>query len=369
LNYLIASYNIAFYVAKTILPLNLNPMYEVNTGSHGKFVYGPIFLLITLVAAFIICRKSRLAIFAVFFYLVHIIPLSNIVQVGYSFSAVLHFLYVALLGILLCLVMSYRDVLSSLNKTNLFMPVSFVLIIILSILSFQYTQVWGQSRTLLEYAIELDPENRFARTLIGLYHRQQGNFQEAEKHYKELVRLYPDYEGGYYGLGLVYRSYGRHAEAIEYFSKALEHTQKRADLPLDRGILLMTRGDFAKAEKDFSLSLQNRYPNLALAYFWRSVARRRQGNYAGAIDDLLKAAADNQEDFSLKICLLELFLESGQITDAGLALISVCQQAFRNPQQWPEHLRIISEPSFAAFIQRLAPYRNYFRYQFNWYPF
>ncbi|HAE39655.1 MAG TPA: hypothetical protein DCG57_13620 [Candidatus Riflebacteria bacterium] len=368
-NWLIASYNVGFYVVKTLLPTALAPIYEINAGSAGLFSYGPLFLLVTLVAAVLICRKDRLAVFAALFYLFNILPLSGIVVVGYRFYAVLHFLYVALFGIILCLAVAFCRTLRSSARMHLFMPVGIVLIIWLSVISFQYCQIWSNSRALFEYALEIDPDNRFARNQLGVFLENNRDYYEAAKHYQELIKRYPAFFGGYYGLGRIYRREGQNAAAIELFSKALKVNQKRADLPLDRGMLLLGAGDFSTAESDFSMALQYNYSNLGLVHFWRSEARRRQGNYSGAIADLLLAAAENKDDFSLKVGLIELFVESGQISEAAMAFISACGQVTENPQQWLEYLQIICSPSFAAVLQRSTPYRNFFRSKFNWHFF
>jgi len=368
LNFLLASYNIAFYVGKSILPTGLSPMYEINAASQAKLGSGPVYLLITLVAGLLICRRNRLAIFAALFYLLNIIPMSGIVLVGYNFYAGLHFLYVALLGILLCLIVPLHNAMSSRNLAYLLQPASIVVIICLSAISFQYTQLWGHSRTLLEHAVELDPANRFARNLLGLYYLEQENYVEAGKHYQELIRLYPEFQGGYYGMGRISRNFGRLREAISYFSKALEYTKKRADLPLDRGFLLMVTGDFAAAERDFTMSIENKYRDLALVHFWRSAARRRQGNYSGAIEDLQFADAKNSGDFSLKIGLAELYFEAGQISETMLALNDAFYLFAARPEERNEYLEIISSPSFATVIRRSLPYRNFFLRNFKWYP-
>ncbi|PKL49341.1 MAG: hypothetical protein CVV42_06520 [Candidatus Riflebacteria bacterium HGW-Riflebacteria-2] len=367
-NWLIATYTIGFYVMKTIFPIGIAPIYEINAGSEPWFLFGPVFLLITLGVAWSLCRKNRLVTFAWLFYLLNIVPLSGIVVVGYPFYAALHFIYVALFGIILGLAVLFYNLLSSCAKVHVFMPVSIVLTVALSVVSFQYSHVYTNSRTLFEYALEIDPDNRFARGQLATFLASQNDYAEAGKHYQELIKRYPDYFSGYYGMGRVYRRAGQYDVALTYFSRALELNSRRADLPFDRGLLLLTAGDFAAAEKDFSLSLQNKYSNMSLVYFWRSDARRRQGNYLGAIEDLLLAAADNKDDFSIKVGLVELYVESGQVAEAVSALMAVCRQFAADPSQQQEYMQIISSPSLAAVLTRSALYRNYFRYHFKWYP-
>ncbi|MBU1108930.1 MAG: tetratricopeptide repeat protein [Candidatus Riflebacteria bacterium] len=369
LNWRMASYNLGFYAAKTMLPVNLSSTYEINSVSEPWFASGPFYLFILLAVTIFIAWKDRLCIFAALFYFVHIFPLSGIVTVGYNFYAVLHFMYVALFGVVLCvLVFLYRLIRSTAMK-DMSVVLSLLLICCLAFASFNYNQVWSDSRTLLEHSLAIDPNNRFARTQLATYLESNKKFVEAAEHYKELIERWPKFFGGFYGMGRIHMYSKQNKAALILFNKAIEFNSKRADLFLDRGATLFYTGQFSAAESDFSTALQFKYLDKSRIRFWRAEARRRQGDYAGAIDDLNTIAAENPDDFSIKIGIFENYVESAHGIDALYSLLNVFKLINENPSRWEEFYNVICTPSFSEVITRMAPYRNLFIHRFNWYPF
>ena len=78
----------------------------------------------------------------------------------------------------------------------------------------------------------LDPDHPAALNQLGLLHRKNGNFLEAEATYLKAVTVSPDYALAHYNLGILYELYLQRLEsALEHFEayQALVGEDKQVD--------------------------------------------------------------------------------------------------------------------------------------------
>ena len=125
----------------------------------------------------------------------------------------------------------------------------------------------------------------YAEFHIGGLYLNQGNLEEALKHYNRSIEL-----NGYETTSLVNRAatfvrMGKEDEAIRDFSQviALDHRDARAYR--DRGRLYLDKGQLELAEKDYSeaIRLDERMED---AYIGRARCRAERGDFDGAVHDL-----------------------------------------------------------------------------------
>ena len=69
-------------------------------------------------------------------------------------------------------------------------------------------------------ALEQDPQNAEALSLLGSTYAKVGKYREAEEALRKAVALKPGYTEGYYFLGLFLQDQGKKQEADEAFRKA-----------------------------------------------------------------------------------------------------------------------------------------------------
>ncbi len=368
LNWSIACYNIAFYAVKSLLPVNLLPTYEINRFNEGLFAPGPYYFGIFIVLAFLISRKSRIRTFGVMFFLFLIMPLSGIIRVGYQFYAALHFSYLALFGLLLAVMLLITEGAKASRRTGSAQLAGIFLLAATAAMSFSYSFVWQNSESLFTYCLKHDPNNRFARGQLAVYYLFLKNSpDEAAPHYRDMIDRYPKFQGGYYGLARIFMNSRMFPEALEMFDKAMKYNVEVPQIPRDRGYLKMMTQDLPGAEKDFTEALVMSEDNRVR--FLRSDARRRQGDYSGALNDLMIVAEKAAGDFSLQLGLFELMVEGGRMLNAFEVFLRACDQIARNPSDWAHYREILCTPDFNSVLVRMLPYRSYFRYRFGWYPF
>lgn len=366
LHWKMAAYNICFYIAKTILPVSLSPTLEIHASTQAAFSYGPLYLCIVLLISGFAAYKNRLFAFAVLFYLFHIIPLSGLIRVGYKFYAVLHFMYIPLLGLILALLAIVREFSIKENLRAVKLSVAVLVSLVLAMLSYNNALIWQNSEKLFNYALELDPDNRFARNQLAVFFEQNKRYEEAVKHFQELKNRYPEFFGGYYGIGRIMMKLQQPAAALAMLNKAVELNQKRYDIPFDRGQTLLLLGRFSEAEADLSASLE--YKKTIPAFFLRSEARRRQGKYEEALDDLKTVIDNSPYDISVRLANVEILLEKTLIYDALNELIILFQQNKGEENFLLRFFQTLATPDLKTALKRMLPFRSYIRYKLGWYP-
>lgn len=367
MNWRLAAYNIGFYAARTLIPVSLTATYEINSSSEGLFNSGPLYFAVFVVTAIIISLRSRLAAFALLFYVFHILPLSGFIRVGYNFYAAMHFMYVAMFGIVVGIIALIKKSLSLETASRYVIALSLLVVLSLSLMSHSYCLLWNNSQTLFEHCLKQDPANRFARNQLALFLLTKKLYKESKTHYQELVVRYPEFSYGYFGLGRIFMAQNKADDAMMMFDQAMKYDPKDADIPYYRGTLLFLRQKFRAAEIDFSESLG--YQEDLQVRFLRSEARRWQGKYSGAVDDLVFITHQDPHDFGAKVSLLKVLVEGVRWQHAFETMLAVFSQIADNRQSWQQYRELLCSPSLAKVLVRMMPYRTLLISRLGWYPF
>ncbi|HZP00305.1 MAG TPA: tetratricopeptide repeat protein [Terriglobia bacterium] len=82
----------------------------------------------------------------------------------------------------------------------------------------------------LQTALRNDPEDYRALNLLGILRAQQRRDSEAERLFKQVIQIKPDFAGGHAGLGLLCLQSGQRDEATAEFQQALRLDPARADI-------------------------------------------------------------------------------------------------------------------------------------------
>jgi protein O-mannosyl-transferase len=182
LRLLVSVYGLLFYLQKTLLPLDLSPLYplsfQVTWLQFGVLIAGACLAWA--------CRR-RLPAFtaAAFVYVVTVAPVIGIFQNGpqaaadrYTYLACLG--WAALIGGALAHWWPRRGIL---------VPVAAVWLAALAILTWQQTSLWKDSVSLWSQAAVVTPGMRAAHFKLAQAHAQDGRIAEAIGAYREAMRL------------------------------------------------------------------------------------------------------------------------------------------------------------------------------------
>ena len=211
---LVASYGVAFYLWKTVLPVGLSPLYAFVTSVSWVLLVGLV-LTATLVAA--MWRKWPAVGAAAVVYLILLFPTLGFFATGPQAVAD-RYSYLPSLG--------WALVVGGLVAwpwagARLVQIVAAVGLAALLVLTTQQVSIWHDSVTLWSRAVALEPGNRFARINLGGAYVAEGRTREAIEQYREVLNLSKDKAPWYEVLGWLHAQTGRVAEALPLLLDAL----------------------------------------------------------------------------------------------------------------------------------------------------
>ncbi len=139
--------------------------------------------------------------------------------------------------------------------------------------------------------IELMPDNALFYLARGEAYEKSNNYANAVTDYEKALSM----DRGdlakkppvYFNIGTTYLNWGKNAEAITYFDKAIKLDRRYVQALVHRGVAYHNIGkfDLAKADFDTALSLD---ANNALAYRYRANIYALADNYGKVVVDLNK---------------------------------------------------------------------------------
>src|SRR2546426_1174670 len=329
----VSAYGLSFYLWKTVVPLNLSPLYmlpqTVNPAATPFIVsYGGV-LAVTAIALALRRRWPGLPA-AWLAYVVVLLPVLGIAQNGPQIAAD-RYTYLAALGWAILagagLLSRWRRSTSSTTGAPATWGLAGMatgIVIALGVLTWNQVQIWHDSGRLWTYALAIDPNSPIAHSNLGELLDRQGRPAEAIDHFQQALRLKPDFPLAHNNWGMALKGQGRPAEAIDHFQQAL---RLKPDFPIAQnnwGTALGQLGEPAQAIDHFQQALRLD-PDFALAHSNWGAALLQQGKPAEAIDHFQQALRIDPDLALARSNWGAALLQQGQPAEA----IEHLQQALR----------------------------------------
>jgi len=293
----VSAYGLSFYLWKTVVPLNLSPLYmlpqTVNPAATPFIAsYGGV-LAVTAIALALRRRWPGLPA-AWLAYVVVLLPVLGIAQNGpqiaadrYTYLAALGWAILAGAGLLSCWRLSTSSTTGAPTTWGL-AGMATGIVIALGVLTWNQVQIWHDSGRLWTYALALDPNSPIAHSNLGELLDRQGRPAEAIDHFQQALRLKPDFPIAQNNWGTALGQLGEPAAAIDHFQQALRLDPDFALAHSNWGAALLQQGQPAEAIEHFQQALRID-PDLALARSNWGAALLQQGQPAEAIEHLQQA--------------------------------------------------------------------------------
>jgi len=253
------------YVVKAVSPLNLALFYPHPGPTIPTWkVVGSIAAIAAGFGTAILCtRKYRVVAVGWYWYVITLLPVIGIVQVG-SQAMADRYTYVPLIGLFIAVTWAAADAFAwaqSKFVSFLITPFSRALLAVavlvgLGITSYFQVGYWRSTLSLAEHAVAVTRANYFAHALYGSALHKAERDDEALEQCVESIRIRRDYSDGHYRLAIVLAAKNLLQGAVEHFRIALRTDPDNADIHNDLGCVLGRLGDFAGAAEEFQKALE-----------------------------------------------------------------------------------------------------------------
>jgi len=265
--------SIGQYLLATLIPFGLSVFYP-HPGLSISYGVATVWgIIIVGISALVYWKKYPFLIFGWSWFLVTLLPVLGIVQVGIQSHAD-RYMYVPMIGLLIMILWTGEQFFrKSTEAKRIGAGICIAAIIILSIVAENQISLWKTNFTLFSHAGEVTSRNQIAENMMGIEYGKQGNLREAERHLNAAIAINNNYDRAIFNLSMVRRMQGNIPAAIELCEKAISITPKFADVYSDLGILYFQNGMNEKAESTLLKAIELRpkksipYSNLGLIYF------------------------------------------------------------------------------------------------------
>jgi tetratricopeptide (TPR) repeat protein len=244
-----------------------------------------------------------------------LVPVIGLVQIGLQAMAD-RYTYIPLIGVFIIVAWGVPELLHRWrHKEKLLGLTAISVIIMLGITSWVQTRYWKNTVLLFNHTIEVTDNNYVMHNNLGFALTARGRPDEAIKHYKEALRLNPDYEPANINLGLALLSQGKFDECIDYYQEVLRVNPGYARVHNNLGAVLWRLGKIEKATVHFRKAVLLK-PDYAEAHNSLGAALIFKGEIEKAIAHLQKALRLNPDYALAKINLGKALAAQKKISDA-----------------------------------------------------
>lgn len=256
------------YLYMTFWPMRLAAFYP-HPGTRISYpAAGASFAAILVVSAWAWRQAARRPYwpFGWFFYLISLLPMIGIVQVGGQALAD-RFTYVPLIGVFAALIWTGGDVWSRLAQRLparaqapwvIRMP-RFVFGVVLAWLgwrAYQQSWVWKDTLTLFHHTLAVTTNNAYPHYNLGAEYFAQGHLDQAAWHFEKAAEINKkDYEA-LFNLGNIRRLQGHSEEAVKAYRRGLQQAPAWAPLWNNLGLALIDLGRTNEAIAAFGQALE-----------------------------------------------------------------------------------------------------------------
>jgi tetratricopeptide (TPR) repeat protein len=265
---LVAAKSLIGYLLKMAFPYNLIPFYSYPGPSdislyHLEYPLSIAVLIGITTACVALMKKQKLWLSSWGYYVVTLLPVLGIIQVGGQAMAD-RYTYLPSLGPFLVTGLGaawISEKTDALEKRARIIKVlvaiaAIFMLVFLSYLTVKQIGIWGNSIKLWNYTIEKtqerDPVSYYSRALA---YDEMGQFESAIEDYDKAIALNPSFTNAYNNRGLDFYEIGQLDRAIADFDHAISLNPAHAQAYYNRGLVFDKMGQLDKALADYDRAI------------------------------------------------------------------------------------------------------------------
>jgi protein O-mannosyl-transferase len=262
-----------FYLGKALWPVNLQAIYpKWNVNPSLWISYLPGVLLLGCLALFWWKRASwgRPLLFALGYFVVTLFPVLGFFDQGfYECSLVAdHWQYSSIIGVIALVIAAGVALCRRLGPLDRYIGTlaGVALLAILGTASWARCSVYENGQTFWSDTLAKNPNAWLAHNNLGYLLADEGDLAGATWHYREAVRLEPDYADAHNNLGNALLRDGKTEEAIEHFERALQLKPDWPPVQNNLGNALVKMGRLQEAIESYRRAIHGD-PDYAEAHY------------------------------------------------------------------------------------------------------
>jgi len=195
-------------------------------------------------------RRAPLATAGLAWFLVMLLPVIGIVQVGEQALAD-RYTYLPTVGLTLALLALVAPALTTAARARAGTLVLALAASALAARTLRQVQSWESSRALYTHALAVTTRNYAAHAGLAVQLHGAGESAGARREHEAALAIRPSYAPSLYGLGLLAQEEGRRSEALDFYRRALAALPAHSPSELNLGGLLAEEGDLVGAAQCF----------------------------------------------------------------------------------------------------------------------
>ena len=282
------------YIKNLLLPFWLNNWYVENV-SFTLYDYKIALSVITILALVVVVllrlrSGKKLALFCLAWFFITLLPVSNIIPISTKIAD--RYLYLPAVGLFLWFSLIFYSLTNTLfpkkGKTLITFTIVAFLVSSLSYLSMQRNKVWANTISLWSDSIGKQANNRTAHLNLGQALSEQGKLDAAMIHFREALRLSPNYAEAHNNLGSALAQQGKLELAVPHFYTALKILPGFAEAHNNLAVALARQGRLEEAAKHYSEAARL-YPDSAEVHNNLAVALVSLGRVDEAVPHYFRA--------------------------------------------------------------------------------
>ncbi|MCK4619391.1 MAG: tetratricopeptide repeat protein, partial [Desulfobacterales bacterium] len=282
------------YVLKMIWPSSLAVFYPYSKDLPlWKTGMSCLLLLSVFVFVFRTMKAKPYLLVGWLWYIGTLVPVIGLVQVGEQAMAD-RYTYIPLIGLFIMVSWGMSDLTFKWHYRKIFLGVcAMIILAALTASTFFQTGHWKNGITLFENAIKVSENNYKAQNNLGAAFSPV-DLDKAIFHFKEALKIKPDYVMALYNLGTALSDKGNYDEAGIYFAKALKINPQKTDARNNLANILFLQGKLDEAVSLYNEALKIN-PEHADAHYNLAYVMSSQGKLDEAVLHYKEAIRINPE--------------------------------------------------------------------------
>jgi tetratricopeptide (TPR) repeat protein len=280
-----ASISYVLYLGQMFWPSGLAVLYPFAAGNVR--VSGVVLSLVLLAGistgVFILRRQRPYFLTGWLWYLIMLVPVIGIVQVG-SQARADRYTYLPQIGLYLLLTWTAADLCAGWRYRRVVLGGGATIILIALIFCARaQTAYWRNSESLWTHALVCMSDNFIGQNGLGNALLKKGSVDEAIAHYQKALQIKPDNAEVCYNLGNALLKKGNVDEAIAHYQTALQIKPDYVEAHNNLGKALFKKGNVDEAIAHYQTALQIKPDNAEIRNNLAVALAKAHGDYANTL--------------------------------------------------------------------------------------